>query len=188
MFRSQTPGIYAPRFAEVFRNYCADKRGVAAIEFAMIAAPFFFMIFGLLELCLIFIMTSVLEHGASEAARSIRTGEAQNNGFTAATFKQKVCDELFGLLDCGGKLKLDVQKFDDFAGINLGSPIDNDNELNVPENFIPGQASEIVVVRVFYTWDLITPVLSLPLVNLSNNRRLLQSTVAFRNEPFMTTT
>ena len=45
-------------------------------------------------------------------------------------------------------------------------------------------ANDIVVVRAFYEWELMTPILSAPLANLSGNRRLLQATVVFRNEPF----
>lgn len=181
-----TPGVFAPRWQNKFEQFASDKRGLAAVEFAMIAVPFFFIIFGLLEVCVIFIMSSILEHGANEAARSIKTGQFQQAGFDQATFKAAVCSELFGLMTCDDKLSLDVKTFSNFAGTDNPSPIDPaTGDLDTSAfGFAPGGQNEIVVVRVFYEWDLIIPGMSAPLANMSNNRRLLQATIAFRNEPF----
>lgn len=177
----------APQLYQKIQDFADNKRGVAAVEFALIATPFFFLIFGLLEICILFIMSSVLEHGINEAARDIRTGQAQVGGFDQAAFKTSVCAELFDLLECGAKLKFDVKTFDSFADTDTPDVIGGDGNLDDSGfGFDMGEASEIVVVRVFYEWDLITPGLSAPLANMSGNRRLLQSTVAFRNEPFGT--
>ncbi|GAB5456805.1 MAG: hypothetical protein Hens2KO_30340 [Henriciella sp.] len=180
------PGLFAPVWRKRWEQFASDKRGLAAVEFAMIAIPFFLLIFGLLEVCVIFIMSSVLEHGASEAARAIRTGQLQQAGFDQAQFKSDICDELFGMLSCDSKLQLDVKTFADFAGTGSPDPIDPaTGELATGTfGFSPGAQNEIVVVRVFYEWDLIVPVMSAPLANMSANRRLLQATIAFRNEPF----
>ena len=180
------PGVFAPRWKKQFERFASDKRGLAAVEFAMIAIPFFILIFGLLEVCAIFIMSSVLEHGASEAARDIRTGQFQQGGFDQAQFKANVCAELFGLLSCDSRLQLDVQTFSNFAGTGNPDPIDPDTGDLATDSFgfVPGAQNAIVVVRVFYEWDLLIPVMSAPLANMSGNRRLLQATIAFRNEPF----
>jgi Flp pilus assembly protein TadG len=184
------PGILAPRWQRKFMAFAEDKRGIAAVEFAMIAMPFFLLIFSLLEVCVIFIMTSVLEHAASEAARQIRTGQFQTSAspLTEDDFKQDICDELFGLMTCGEKLELDVATFSSFSGTSAPAPTFDSGTGDLDDSgfgFSPGSQNEIVVVRVFYEWDLIVPVLSKPLANMgTSNRRLLQATVAFRNEPF----
>ncbi|MEM9054639.1 MAG: TadE/TadG family type IV pilus assembly protein [Pseudomonadota bacterium] len=179
------PGLLAPRLQAGLKRWAEDKRGIAAVEFALIATPFFFLLFGLLEVCVLFIMSSVLEHGVNEAARSIRTGEMQQNGFGQAVFKAAICAELFDLLDCDAKLQLDVQTFSNFSTTDNPNPIDGDGNLNSDSfGFDPGGANEIVVVRVFYEWELITPLLTKPLSNMSGDRHLLQATAAFRNEPF----
>ncbi|MEL7033672.1 MAG: TadE/TadG family type IV pilus assembly protein [Pseudomonadota bacterium] len=186
------PGVFAARWQRKFEAYCDDKRGMAAVEFALIAVPFFFLIFGLLEVCVIFIMSSILEHAASEAARQIRTGQFQNSGLAdsamQSSFKQDVCDELYGLMSCDGRLKLDVQVFADFGSTGSTPGLNYDGTTGDLDDscfgFSAGTQNQIVVIRVFYEWDLIIPVLSAPLANMSNNRMLLQSTVAFRNEPF----
>ncbi|MEO1554003.1 MAG: TadE/TadG family type IV pilus assembly protein, partial [Pseudomonadota bacterium] len=121
------PGVFAARWQQQFEAFCDDKRGMAAVEFAMIAIPFFFLIFGLLEVCVIFIMSSILEHAASEASRQIRTGQLQTAGLSAAAtqtaFEDSVCDELFGLLSCdSSRLKFDVQTFASFGLTGSSTP------------------------------------------------------------------
>lgn len=179
-------GIVAPRWSARFEAWASDKRGIAAVEFALIAIPFFFLIFGLLEVCVLFIMSSLLEHGINEAARQIRTGQFQEAGFGQVAFKKAVCDQTFDVLfDCLGRVRLDVKTFSSFGTSSAPNVIDGAGNLDDSNfSFTPGGANDIVVVRVFYEWNLITPVLSAPLANMSDGRRLLQSTVAFRNEPF----
>ncbi|MEL6858221.1 MAG: TadE/TadG family type IV pilus assembly protein [Pseudomonadota bacterium] len=182
------PGVFAPIWWKKMRAFSEDKRGIAAVEFALIATPFFFLIFGLLEICVIFIMSSILEHASGEASRQIRTGQFQalNGGSPTQTdFENLICPELFGLLDCNG-LEIDVQTFSDFSGApNSSPPVDGSGDFdNSGFGFDPGGQNDIVVVRVFYQWDLIIPGLSKPLENINGNKRLLQATIAFRNEPF----
>jgi Flp pilus assembly protein TadG len=175
----------AARLRSRWQRFAEDRRGAAAVEFAMIAAPFFFLIFGLLEVCLLFIMTTVMENAISEASRPLRTGEAQGSGMTEAQFRQAFCAELLEILDCDTRLSIDVRTVSDFASTPTGSALDADGNLeNDDFVFQPGGANDIVAVRAFYEWDLITPVLSQPLVNMAGNKHLIQSNAVFRNEPF----
>ena len=173
------------RLRSRWQAFAKDRRGAAAVEFAMIAAPFFFLIFGLLEVCLIFIMTTIMENAVSEAARPLRTGEAQGAGMTEADFRDAVCAGLLEILECDGRLSIDVRTAADFGSTPTGSPLDEDGNLDNDDfMFAAGGANEIVAVRLFYEWELITPALSQPLVNMSCNRHLLQASTVFRNEPF----
>ena len=173
------------RFKSRCRRFADDHRGAAAVEFAMIAAPFFFLIFGLLEVCLIFIMSTVMEHATSEVSRPLRTGEAQKAAMTENQFRVAVCAELFDMLDCDARLSIDVRTIANFASSPVGAPMDDDGNLE-NDNFVfePGGPNEIVAVRVFYEWDLITPILSKPLQNMAGNKHLLMVSTVFRNEPF----
>jgi Flp pilus assembly protein TadG len=175
-----------PLWRRRFDAFVGDLRGVAAVEFALIAFPFFVLIFGLIEVVMIFILSSTLDYGVMEAARRVRTGELQSSGQGLAGFKAAVCGNLFNLLDCDSKLMIDVRKFDSFAATDFSQPpVDKDGNLKQDQfGFEPGKADDIVVVRVFYTWSLLTPVISAPLANMSGGRRLLVSTATFRNEPF----
>jgi Flp pilus assembly protein TadG len=178
-------GIITPRLRAQWDAYAADRRGAAAVEFAMIAIPFFFFIFALIEVSVLFIMSTVLEHGILEASRDIRTGNAQENGVGQVAFRQAVCDSLFEMLDCDGKLHIDVATFSDFSSTTMSNPIDDDGNFDSSSfGYNPGGPNEIVTVRVFYEWDLMTPVLSAPLANINGNKHLIQANSVFRNEPF----
>ena len=112
---SFAPGVIAPRLHRKLQDWASERRGAVAVEFALIAIPFFFIVFGLLEVCLLFIMSTVLEHSISEASREIRTGQAQEAGFSEQDFRDAICSELFGLLDCGSNLHIDVRKLSGFG-------------------------------------------------------------------------
>jgi hypothetical protein len=104
---------------------------------------------------------------------------------TEAQFRQAFCAELLEILDCDTRLSIDVRTVSDFASTPTGSALDADGNLeNDDFVFQPGGANDIVAVRAFYEWDLITPVLSQPLVNMAGNKHLIQSNAVFRNEPF----
>lgn len=182
-------GVKDYRFIARLKTRCngfaEDRQGLAAVEFAMIAAPFFFLIFGLLEVCMIFIMGTVIEHATSEASRPLRTGEAQEALMTEEQFRKSVCAEFFDMLECDARLSIDVRTISNFASSPTGAPMDEDGNLENQEfGFEPGGPNEIVAVRVFYEWDLITPVLSKPLQNMAGNKHMLMISTVFRNEPF----
>ena len=54
-----------------------DERGSAAIEFAIIAPIFFFLMFVIAETALVFIAEQVMDNAVFETARLIRTGQVQ---------------------------------------------------------------------------------------------------------------
>ena len=177
----------AKRLRAACRSFARDERGATLIEFGLIAAPFFFLIFGLLEVCLVFIMSTVLEHAVAEASRPLRTGESQEAGVNEEQFRLSVCGELFGMLDCDGKLHIDVKTISGFSSASTDMPLDEDGNFDDGGfTFQPGGPNDIVAVRVFYEWDLITPWISQPLANMAGNRHLLQASAVFRNEPFGT--
>lgn len=164
-------------------RFRADTSGVTAIEFGMVATPFFALMIALIEVSLVFFANFTLENAVDKASRLIRTGQVQTQGFSEAQFKQSICDGVTGVYDCMAGLKLDVQRFDDFSGVNLSDPLDGDGELRNDFGFNPGEGGEVVVVRAFYEWNLIA---NFPggLGNMPGGGRLLVATAAFRNEPF----
>ena len=93
--------------------------------------------------------------------------------------------EFYDILDCDARLSIDVRTIETFAGAPIGLPLDVDGNVdNLTFGFDPGGANDIVAVRVFYEWDLITPYISMPLQNMNGNKHLLQVNAVFRNEPF----
>ncbi len=159
------------------------ESGATAVEFAMVALPFFMLLLAIIEIGLLFFATQVLETGVESAARLIRTGQAQ--GFSEAQFKTEVCNRISSMFDCN-KLYIDVRPYAQFAGVDLSKPIDPDtqNLETAGFTFNSGIGGDIVVVRAFYEWPMVASFLGDNLGDLANGNRLLASTAAFRNEPF----
>jgi Flp pilus assembly protein TadG len=170
--------------ATTFVRLRRDRGGAVAIEFGIVALPFFALMFAILETALTFLAGQTLDTMVNQTARLIRTGQAQQQGFNADKFKTEVCAKAYVILNCSTGLKLDVQKYATFDSINMGVPRDADGNLQVVENYVPGHGGEIVVVRAYYEWPVIVPTLGSDLATEPNGKHLLVSTVAFRNEPF----
>lgn len=172
------------RVAARSRAFVGDRKGATAVEFALIAAPFFLLIFAILEIALIFFASAIIENAVAEAARDIRTGELQNAGEGEEEFRAAVCAQIQTVADCG-RLRIDVRTFENFASTQFNPPVTDDGDLDDSGfAFDPGIAQDIVVVRVFYDWPLLGPGMINGLANMPGNRRLISAATAFRNEPY----
>ena len=176
------------------RRGLRDTRGTAAIEFAMIAPVFFLLMFASFETGMTYFANMTLENGVMEAARLVRTGQAQQSGMSASEFRTYLCDRVDMLLSCDAdKLFIDVQAFSSFGGAGYQDEFDDNGDLNGNlNNFNTGQSSasagaqDIVLVRAFYKWPLFSPGFAKYYSNMPNdeNYRLVSSSFAFRNEPY----
>jgi Flp pilus assembly protein TadG len=169
-----------PRLGRFRRN----SDGSTAVEFALVAVPFFALVFAIIETALVFFAGQVLESGVSDASRLVRTGQAQQMGMDEAAFRNRICERSVGLLNCGDSLKVDVRTYNNFGAINLASPVDEDGNLDDNFTFELGQGGDIVMVRAFYEWPTIVPGFGINMANLGNGKRLLAGAATFRNEPF----
>ncbi len=169
------------------RHFARAEEAAAAVEFALVAAPFLALIFAIMETALVFFAGQSLEAVATEAGRMVMTGQAQSAGYsTAADFKTNVVCPALGsnsLFDCS-KVDVDVKTYTNFASINSAPPV-KDGQLNTTNMcYAPGGAGAIVVVRLYYQWPIYLSLLNDSLSNLSGGKRLLVATTVFRNEPF----
>jgi Flp pilus assembly protein TadG len=171
-----------PRFG--FLRFARDRRGSAAVEFAIVALPFLALLGAIFESAIVFLAGQVLDTAVTDAARLIRTGQAQAAGYNSTSFATQVCNRLYVLFDCSG-LSIDSKVYSSFSSITTTAPIDSNKNFSTSGFvFQMGGSSEIVVVRVFYQFPVNFNYLGLNLANLANGKRLLSGTAAFRNEPF----
>jgi len=168
------------------RNFARNARGSAAIEFALIAPAFFLILFAMIETGIAYFANSAVEKAAIDAARLVRTGQVQSEGMTKDAFRTFVCDRIQPFLACDSHLLIEVRASSQFAGSQFINPINSQGEFKQGELdiFQPGGPGEVVLVRIFYTWDLFTPLFSEYFANMATGQRLLSATIAFRNEPF----
>lgn len=170
------------------RRFAKGEDGVAAVEFGMVAAPFLALTFAIMETSLVFFAGQTLETAVADSARLIMTGQAQASAMSQDDFKTEVCKRIAGLFDCAGGMQIDVKAYasgSTFADISSAKPIGPDGKLQTSTfGYQPGNACNIVVVRLMYQWPVYMSLLGFNLADLAGNKRLLMATAAFRNEPF----
>ena len=163
------------------------RSGSAAIEFAFVAPIFFLLLMGTMEVGVMFFAQFTLQNATNDAARLIRTGQAASASMSAAQFRTSICNEISPVLACDANLQIDVESFSAFSTASYPAALTGTNTLNPTlNNFAPGGVCSVVLVRTFYTWSVVTPLLTPFMVNMANNMHLLSATAAFRNEPYTT--
>ena len=184
----------------VRRGFRKDDSGATAVEFAFVGAPFLFLLIATLETGLTFLSEYAVQSATTSAARMIRTGQVQDQGFSKAQFKTELCGRLPSLVDCD-RIYINVEVRNNFSDASDRSETSGDGELGdaitAGSAFEPGAAGEIVIVETFYEWDLFTPyimeLLALNgtsaaqpywLANHGEKKHLIRGVAVFRNEPF----
>lgn len=170
------------------RRFRKERRGSAAIEFSLVVIPFFMLTAGLAEVAMMGFAQASLDSAVAEAARLIRTGQAQTTNMTQTQINNLICTQVnkFFVLTCTGNLYLDVDRFNSFvdADTNNSDPMASGDFDPTGFAYSPGVASDIVVVRAYYRWHVLTPMFEPIFQNASGGDRILVSTMMFRNEPW----
>jgi hypothetical protein len=114
------------------------------------------------------------------------TGQAQTQGLSQAQYKNAVCAKIYGLFNCQSGLYVDVKTYSNFSSINNSQlPLDGNGNLQTGSfGYQPGGPGDIVVVRLIYQWPVYVSLLGLNLSDSAGGKRILMSTIAFRNEPY----
>ncbi len=156
--------------------------GVVAVEFVLVAPIFFFLIFAILETSILYIVATVMEGETALTARGIRTGQLQQEGDPQTAFREALCSNLGNVLSCDDVV-IDVRTFDDFGEMTFDDFVDEDGGAS-GNLFDAGTADEIVLVRIAYVYNVVTPYLAAILPPHGNDTVILFSGAAFKNEPF----
>src|SRR5271169_6177561 len=163
-----------------WRRFRRNRRGSAAVEFALVAPVFFGLLFAIIETGIMFMAGQVLESVTQDAARSILTGQAQTASYDMAHFKSNVvcpAGSLASVLfDCVNGVYVDVQSYSTFASVTFSNQIDGSNNFINNMQYNPGGPGQIVVVRLFYQWPLFVTGLGFNIANLTGSKRLLMGT------------
>lgn len=184
----------AERFVARFQK---DEDGATAIEFAFIALPFFALLFGIIELAIVFFVGAALTHATSEAGRIIRTGNFQACG-AEDQFKALVCSNMSGLGNCWKNVRIDVVDGASFKTISLPDPpppqpriAGQSGSAATPQTPNGSVSSEVdvagtplVVRSILYYRLVLPPILTRLETPGAPGVRILSATTAFRNEPF----
>ena len=156
----------------------ADESGATAVEFALVALPFFGLLFGIVQTSLVMFAGQVLQTMVADVSRKIMTGQLANK--TKADFKAALCaSPSMVMFDCN-KLLVQVQSFADFSVADPDTFVNPDcfNPLKADKAacYNPGVASQVVIVRVSYEWPFG--------VSILDDKNTLVAVSAFRSEPY----
>ena len=170
---------------DMLRRFGRNRKGSAAVEFALVAPAFFALLFAIIETALMFFASQILETVAQESARQIMTGQSQAAGNTAATFiTNVVCGQPQPVLNCNN-ISVDVESDpSQFANVTIANPVTNGSFDATKLKFNPGASCSVVTVTLYYQWQMFVVGLGYNISNLKGNIRLLSATAAFRNEPY----
>lgn len=165
------------------RSLLRNRDGSVAVEFALVALPFCFMIFAILEVALIFTLDSVLENAAIDTGRLVRTGQASAQGMTAAQFKADLCSRMSVFSDdCAAQATIDVRVIPQF-NVSPPDPLAGEGFDPAGLSYANGNPGDLILVRVWYQHPLLTSFLSQGLSQVGDRTAVLTATTAFRNEP-----
>jgi Flp pilus assembly protein TadG len=170
----------------VFQFKGADQGGTA-IDFALVALPFIFLMMSLLELAMVFLVYTTLAAALATASRTIRTGQMQTSGTTptAGAFVSAICANMGWLQStCTGSLNVDVRTEAQFTNPTEPDPFASGTYNPAAVTFNPGTQGQIVLVRAFYQWPLFSPIMDAALSKANNGVDVIVATTTFVNEPY----
>ncbi|MDX6751634.1 TadE/TadG family type IV pilus assembly protein [Geminicoccaceae bacterium 1502E] len=176
-----------------------DRRGVAAVDFALVAPALLLLLVGFFELALLFTGNVLLQAGASNAARAGILGSSPPGVSREQLIRLTVGEATGSLLD-PARLEIDTLVYPSFDSI--GRPetwidLDGNGRHDPLEPFQDangngkwdadmgrtgaGGASEVVLYRISYDWRPIVPMVG---ALVPGGTLTLRTSLAVRNEPF----
>lgn len=168
---------------KMFRQFIGNRKGSAAIEFAILALPFMVLIFAIVELAIMYFVDSALDAAVHKAVRQVRVGSAKAAAWDIAKFKTAVCTELSYSFSCSANLKVRASVITDMNSVTRVSAISG-GTLSVTEDFNIGDSGEYVLVQAFLPWDPVMKLYAFSGGRLSDGRYVLGAAELFKNEPF----
>ncbi|MGO4619501.1 TadE/TadG family type IV pilus assembly protein [Ensifer sp. 2YAB10] len=186
----------------LLRRFIRNRKGTTSIEFAILALPFFLVIFASLETFAAFYGDQLLANATETMARKVRTGQitfqrGKATDMTQAQFRQAFCDEISILMKCSAteaaqpsQFYLDVRAVTDLSKFPVNIPRKaGSTDIDTGDfKFAPGGPGSFNVVRAYYRWSVITDLVRPFVTNLRPagasmpKDYLMVATATFRNE------
>ena len=169
----------------LLRRFRRDERGNYAVEMALVAVPFFALLFATFDTAMIFFKNEYLQTAVSDAGRLIFTGQAQTENYTQEQFKNAVCNGVSIMISCAD-VSVDVRTSANFkdADTSRFSPVQDGAFNQKGLKYDPGTRGSIVIVSAYVQHTMFVPMIANVYKNLSNGKLLLSASAAFRNEPY----
>ena len=182
------------------KRIASAKEGATAIEFALLAIPFFMVIFAILETFFALIAEQVIQSATDNVARQLQTGQITQT-ITETEFRKLLCAEASVIIRCSSdeinspsRLYIDLKSYSKFSDIDKTIPTfehstGRDLDLSKLE-FSPGGSGSINMLRVYYRWPVTTDLIRPYLTNIKKEGSnipsdfLIVATEAFVSEAY----
>jgi hypothetical protein len=188
------------RFVRRLIRLARGRRGVTAVEFALIAPVCMTLVCAFIDLSMVMFITNVMEGGLREASRYAITGYTE----TGKTREQKIAeiikDHSYGLIKAED-ITITYKVYPSFGDVGKPEPFVDSNNNGQHDSGEPftdinnngqwdadmgaagiGGPGDVVAYTVEYKWTLWTPLAAEIWPN--NGVITLNATVAVRNEPY----
>lgn len=198
--------VRRPRF-RLWRKLARSSDGAAAIEFAILAVPYFLIVFAIIETFVAFAAEQLVTNAVNTLGRELRTGQITYNLNRSTTdmditkFRRAFCEEVNIMIQCSeeeiatpNKLYIDARTFTSFAAIPKTIPRKSTAAYSDIDptsfKFTPGGPSSINMLRAYYRWqvitDLVRPYITTirPADGSMPSDFLIVATTAFQNENY----
>jgi Flp pilus assembly protein TadG len=168
--------------SRALRGLGRDRRGSAAVEFAIIAPLFFALIFAIIETAMVFFAGQVLETAVQDSGRSFYTSQ----NLTETQLRTAFCNGITAVMDCNQtKYCLDIRTFAKGAAVVLPTVVDSSGTYSCQVQLPDAAAVDVtVVVRGYYQWPLFVTGLGYNIANIqagtTTSKRLLAAATAVR--------
>jgi Flp pilus assembly protein TadG len=195
-----------PRF-RLWRKLARSKDGAAAIEFAILAIPYFLIIFAIIETFVAFAAEQLVTNAVNTLGRQLRTGQITyqmnrvDTDMDRTKFRRAFCAEVNIMIQCSeseintpSKLYIDARTFSSFSAIPKTIPrVSTADFADIDPTsfkFTPGGPSTINMLRAYYRWqvitDLVRPYITTirPADGSMPSDFLIVATTAFQNENY----
>jgi Flp pilus assembly protein TadG len=176
-----------PRRNRLVARFARAEQGAVAVEVSLTLVLFVTLVFALFELAMVLLAFTSLETAVQVAGRQIRTGEFQQGSSNSKTdFRNLVCANMGWLSSqCLANAVVDVRTYASFSQLAGSAPQAGSTFDPTKTCFTAGNPTDIVLVRAYFQWRLITPLLDAGFENMpGTGMRLMSSATAFRNEPY----
>lgn len=175
--------IRCRQMIDFIRKWLRREEGATAIEFSLVAIPYFMLSLGIMELSLMYASASLLEGATDSAARLIRTGQIQQSSSDPEMmFRDAMCDFVNVLIDCND-VTIEVRTMTSYGDFDSMAPVFDEDGNMVSQGFNAGGSNDRILIRVGYRYTMKTPLVG-PLLNGPDGGTLFMSTIVLQSEPY----
>lgn len=164
-------------------SFLADREGVVAIEFAILALPFLLLMLVLMETATIFYAELVMDRAVAKIGREVRTGQITSADLSQDEFKAKLCAEVDFMFDCS-KLQVDLKTYGSFGAVPTSAPIKNGDLDTTGFSYTKPTGETITALKAYYKWPLYVDVLRDMATGMSDRSFMVVGSAAFMTEPY----